>query len=705
MINVKKHDGRLEPFNPVKIKIAVLAAGASESLADSIAADLDKYFNVFQGNIPVDDIHDAVELALMKDEPNAAKSYILYRQKRTEHRQLQSDLFKTIDRFSKEVNRDNANAANSSAAAKMHGIAEAASKEFNLLTLDKHDADNHRKGRIYIHDLAYRNITFNCFFNPIADMLYTGFMNGGGGIRPPKRILSALAQVAIILQSSQNSLFGGQGVLNFDSDLAPFVQLEFERQLLLIDETCKNFYCPNEDKKKKIALQRTEQATYQALEAFVHNMNTMRSRSAGQAVFSSVNFGTDTSWQARMISRNLLKAFMAGLGNGENPIFPNMCYRLKDGINLKEGDPNFDITEIAIECVGKRIQPRFVFCDSHAYDGLPLNHIGTMGCRTAIRSNINGDKSPDGRGNIAFNTICLPFLALEAKKINPDNPIGAFKDIFCEAIKDAAAELIKRYDVLCRLKKRDIPFVADWYQGGRDLQPDDSIEPMIKNGTLSIGFIGLAECLKVLVGKHHGEDADAQNLGLNIIRLLRSYTDQLTKNFHFNFSTFATPAESACYTLLKACRKEFGIIEGVTDKDYFTNSFHLPVDFECDAKTKIDIEAPYHLLCNAGAIFYLETERSPKFNPEGMLKLLQYVAKSGIVYGGVNWKHAFCRDCHHQGDFQGSCPKCGSTNIQETAIITGYLSETNRFNDGKQAELKDRKAHLGGNDLKEIDAG
>lgn len=443
-------------------------------------------------------------------------------------------------------------------------------------------------------------------------------------------------------------------------------------------------------------MERTEQATYQALEAFVHNMNTMRSRSAGQAVFSSVNFGADTSWQARMISRCLLKAFMAGLGNGENPIFPNLCYRLKEGINLKEGDPNFDITLLAIECVGKRIQPRFVFCDSPAYKGLPIEYIGTMGCRTAIRSNVNGDKSPDGRGNIAFSTINLPLLALEAKKQYAENPIITFRAYLKEALEEAALELHDRYQELCQLKKRDVPFVADWYQGGKDLKPDDSIEPMIKNGTLSIGFIGLAECLKVLISKHHGEDENAQKLGLGIVKTIRKFTDEMTQSFGLNFSTFASPAESACHTLLKACRKEFGIVEGVTDKDYLTNSFHLPVDFECDAKTKIDIEAPYHMLCNAGAIFYLETGRSPKFNPEGVLKLLQYIAKSGIVYGGVNWKHAFCSDCHYQGDFQGKCPKCGSKNIQETAIITGYLSETNRFNDGKIAELNDRIDHLGG---------
>lgn len=405
-----------------------------------------------------------------------------------------------------------------------------------------------------------------------------------------------------------------------------------------------------------------------------------------------------------MISINLLKAFMAGLGNGENPIFPNLCYRLKTGVNLRAGDPNFDITELAVKCVGKRIQPRFVFCDSPAYDGLPLEHIGTMGCRTAIRANQNGDRSPDARGNLAFVTINLPLLALEtkreyaeAKTFDPFELIdGRFLPKLRAALNDAANELLDRYTIIKNLKKRDVPFVADWYMGSDNLSDDDTIEPMVKNGTLSIGFIGLAECLHALVGKHHGQDPEAQKLGLHIVKTIRDFTDKTAKETGLNFSTFATPAESACFTLLNVCRKEFGVVEGVTDREYLTNSFHLPVSFPCDAKTKIDIEAPYHLICNAGAITYLEAEQSPKFNPQGVLQLLRYMASSGIVYGGVNWVHAFCNMCGFEGDFRGACPKCGSKNVKETAIITGYLSEKNRFNDGKQAELKDRVGHIGG---------
>ena len=691
-MKVKKHDGRTESFEPSKIKKAVLAAGAPMNIAAMITQTLVGRVQKIEKEadreltMSVDAIHNAVEVELMKVAPEVAKAYILYRQQRTDYRESESPLNKEIARHYAEINKDNANAANGSAASKMYSIAESVTKRYNLSIMNKVYASNHKKGRVYIHDLGYRNITFNCFFNPIGRMLKNGFDNGVGYIRPPKRIGSALALVAIILQSSQNSLFGGQGILNFDTDLAPYVKAEYQRQYEKLSDRQMSG-----SRRHREAMAATEKEVYQAMEAFVYNMNMMRSRSGAQVTFSSINFGTDTTWRGRMITRNLLNAYMEGLGHGENPIFPNLCYRLKEGVNLREGDPNFDLTQLAIECVGKRIQPRFVFCDSPAYAGLELNEIGTMGCRTAIRSNVNGAKTPEARGNLAFSTINLPYLALEAK-----GNVEQFVSLLRVALNDAKNELLDRYNTLKKLKKRDIPFVSDWYQGSEGLKEDDPIEPMIKNGTLSIGFIGLAECLKVLFGKHQGEDKIAQMLGLEIVREIRKRTDAFTQDDGLNFSTFATPAESACYTLLKACRKEFGVIEGVTDKEYLTNSFHVPVDFECDAKTKIDIEAPYHLLCNAGAIFYLESEQSPKDNPEGLLSMLQYIAKSGIVYGGVNWKHAFCEDCHEQGDFHGSCPRCGSENIKETAIITGYLSEKNRFNDGKLAELRARKGHLGG---------
>ena len=695
-MKIKKHDGRIEDFEPGKIVRAVTKASEAvghigNGLAVEVSLDVKNIVEeeAVTGTrmVAVDSIHNTVEKILMHKAPEVAKAYILYRQKRTEERERNSSLNKEIARYYTTINKDNANAANGSAASKMYSVAEAATKRYNLANMSEEYAENHKKGRIYIHDLGYYAVTFNCFYNPLGKMLKDGFNNGVGMVRPPKRIGSAVALACIVLQSSQNSMFGGQGFLNFDTDLAPYVDKEYE------------YWSSISQQRGMWAMEQTEKAVYQAMEQFVYNCNMMRSRSGAQVTFSSVNFGTDTSWQARMISKNLFKAYIAGLGHGENPIFPNLCYRVKKGINLADGDPNYDLTLLAVECVGKRIQPRFVFCDSPAYEGLPLEYIGTMGCRTAVRSNINGDKNPDARGNLAFTTMNLPYLALEAKRLSEEKGTlitSEFDTLLNRAIADSIGELRERYDVLCGLKVRDIPFVSDWYMGHEGLSQDDSIEPMIKNGSLSVGFCGLAECLVALFGIHHGENKLAQEAGLEIVRTIRRATDMATENYGLNFSTFATPAESACYTLLKACRREFGIVPGVTDKDYITNSFHIPVSYECDAKKKIDTEAPYHLLCNAGAIFYLEAGSQPKFNPEGVLDLIRYMNDSGIVYGGLNWEHDFCCDCGYQGTFEGACPECGSKNIKVTKIVTGYLSETFRFNPGKKAEAADRVSHTGG---------
>ena len=705
-MKVEKRDGRIENYDERKITKAIMGAaldvGIEEIPRIRLCTDPPGY--TFDKDIvTVDEIHDEVERQLMEVNPAVAKAYILYRQHRTDIREGKSELMGKVGKLVEEMNHDNANTGNS-AASKMYGIAEAASKTYFLAHEPKKMAENHKKGRIYQHDLGYRSLTFNCFFNPLGKMLRNGFDNGVGRIRPPKRIGSAVALAAIILQSSQNDMFGGQGFLHFDTDLALYVKKEFDYQWKLILHTL-NRWADNQididritnEEIDSLAWKRTDKAVFQAMEAFVYNMNTMRSRSGAQVTFSSVNFGTDTSDEARMISKNLLKAYIAGLGDGENPIFPNLCYRIQKGVNLNPGDPNFDITELAIECVGKRIQPRFVFVDSPAYPD--KWEAGTMGCRTAIRSNINGDASPDARGNIAFNTINLPYLALEAKEKadkTGESKTTVFFEILKEAVQDAIDELVDRYKIVCNLKVKDIPFIGQWYMGHEGLTSEDTIEPMVKNGTLSVGFIGLAETLNVLVGKHHGQSELAQTLGLKIVGFIREQTDRATKELHLNFSTFATPAESACYTLMKAIRKEFGDVKGVTERDYLTNSFHLPVSFECDMKTKIDIEAPYHLLCNAGAIMYVEAPSSPKFNPKGVLKLIQYMAKSGAVYGGLNFEQSFCRKCHYTGTYGDTCPKCGSKDIRTVRIITGYLSEVQRFNPGKAAESSERYAHAGG---------
>lgn len=707
---VIKHDGRREGFNLQKVHDAVLKAARSvygeenvcnELLANKVTEEMYKKFNAVNKDVSVDTIHDSVEKSLMKHNKKCAKEYILYRQKRNEIRMAKSNLMKNVGALVAEMNHDNANTQNS-AASKMYGIAESVSKPYFLSHMTPKYAENHKKGITYIHDLGYYGLTWNCFFNPLGDMLAHGFDNGVGSIRSPKRIASAVALSCIILQSSQNDMFGGQGFLRFDTDLAEYVKKEYEWQKKRIEDDMKivSGGYVNREKAEELARKHTEEAVYQAMEAFVYNMNTMRSRSGAQVTFSSVNFGTDESKWAKEISKNLFKAYIAGLGDGENPIFPNLCYRFKKGINANPGDPNFDLTDLALDCIGKRIQPRFVFADSPAYKGMALDNIGTMGCRTAVRSNVNGSADTNGRGNLFFNTISLPYVALESKrraKENGTDVMDEFKSYFHEVVSDAIGELLERYDVVKNLKVKDIPFVGQWWQGHEGLKPDDNVEPMVKNGSLSVGFLGLAECLTTLIGKHHGESDEAQKLGLEIVGYIRKTTDDATEKYHLNFATFASPAESACYTLLKKCRNEFGVVEGVTDKEYFTNGNHVPVSCHVDMKQKVDIEAPYHLLCNAGDIFYIEVGRSPKYNKKGLLKLLNYIADSGIVYGGVNWVMDFCNDCHYQGTFSdGKCPKCGSTNYKETKIITGYLSTEDHFNAGKVAESRDRISHAGG---------
>lgn len=680
MKNVLKRDGRVEPFDFAKIDKAV--SSAAKEVGDwkpVIKVSFDEDL------IPVDDIHDEVERQLMKISPKIAKAYILYRQHRTDVRQGKTKLMKKVAELTRETSRDNANTG-TCAASKMYGIAEAVAKEYNLANMPKKYADNHRKGLVYEHDLGYYNVTFNCFFAPVGKMLLKGFDNGIGTIRSPKRIGSAMALTAIILQSSQNDMFGGQGVFNFDNDLAPFVNREYKWQKRkLMDLSYKGDI-------ERMAWEETEKATLQACEALVYNLNTMRSRSGAQVPFTSLNFGLNTTREGRMVSKCLLKAFIAGLGAGENPLFPNLCYRLLDGVNTGENDPNFDITMLAIECVGKRIQPRFVFCNSPAFKD-PYN-ASAMGCRTAVRSNINGDDCAEARGNLAFNTINLPYIALEVLRAGGNTHDFMYR--LDEVIDDAINELLYRYDVIKNLRVKDVPFISQWYQGHEGLSDNDTIEPMVKNGSLSVGFVGLAECLIALTSKHHGEDDGVQQFGLAIIERIRKATDKATKLYHLNFATFATPAESACYTLLKACRDEFGIKPGVTDKEYLTNSFHLPVSYYCDMKHKMDIEAPYHLLCNAGAIFYIEAPSSPKFNPTGVLALLRKINHSGVVYGGINFENDYCNDCGYTGTFEGKCPKCGGKNIRVVKIITGYLSTVDRFNDGKRAEAADRVAHTGG---------
>jgi ribonucleoside-triphosphate reductase len=715
-LKVIKLDGREEKFDSGKIYVAVYKATKSlENCSDdyahhwatTISQKLERNYGTKDiSQLSVPQIQNDVERELMLTVPAVAKKYVLFRQKRTDIREMDSTLMKTIEEISAEMKPDNANVGNS-AAAKMYGVAEAASKQYTLTKmLSPLHAKNHQRGAIYVNDMGYFPYTVNCFYNPLGRILAEGFNNGVGRIRPPKSVGAAMALAAIVLQSSQNEMFGGQGVVSFDTDISPYVELEYLRRIsaynYLFEKRLRGFIQvlkPQEfdTKIEELAMEDIEKSCFQACEAFIYNMNTMRSRSGAQVTFSSINLGTDTNPWARMVTRNILKAYISGLGNGENPIFPNIGFRLKNGVNLKPGDPNYDLYQLALECMSTRIQPRFVFCDS------PLHKenwetASAMGCRTCVVSDIHGSGDPVARGNLAFNTISLPLIALDVKAVG-----GNFSNFYShlEVICDQAIEqLHDRYQIMKNFKVRDIPFVSNWYQGGENLKPEDSIEPMIKHGSLSMGFLGLAECLVALLGEHHGQSTFAQQAGIEIISLMRRKTNEATKKYNLNFSLFASPAESACHTLMKKAQKQYGNIPGVTDKTYFTNSFHLPVNFSCNIEQKIDIEAPYHAYCNAGAIMYVELGSSPKNNLPGVERIITYMAQSGATYGGANFTHYFCPECNYQGDMpEGKCPICNNEDVRVTAIITGYLSTDDRFNPGKQDERAERVSHGGGGPL------
>lgn len=704
-MRVLKRDGRIEEFDKQKIYNAIYQAASrviiqwspeyNHQICDATARTFSD--KIAQGitnepePIPVDIIHNKIEVKLMKAQKfDIAKEYITYRQQRTNIREAKSDLMNVIEELSSEMSKENAN-TDPSAATKMYQIASAASREYILKRLMKPKfSQAHISGEIHIHDLDYYDKTINCMTHDLGRMLSEGFDNGVGYIRPPKRISSACALTAIILQSMQNNMFGGQAIDFLDKALAPYAEMEYERW----NAHALEFVHKNGLHLNNYAYERAEEATYQAMEALIYNLNTMKARSGNQVPFTSFNFGTDTSPFGRMITRNLLKAFKAGLGNGESPLFPNLCFRVKTGVNMYPGDPNYDLFRLALECASVRMHPTFAFMDS-TFNAPYGDEAGYMGCRTRVLSNINGKSGLSAKGNLFFTTINLPRLAIESTKTS-DLPLFKFPFLLDQMVELVIEQLLERYEIVKKLKVRDLPFaMAGYYMGSEGLTPDDSIEPAIKNGTLSIGFIGLAETLKLLTDRHHGECDDAQKIGLQIIQRIRRHMDKATEKHQLNFTLIATPAEGLSGRFLRLDRKQYGVIPGVSDKEFYTNSFHVPVDYDCSISHKIDIEAPYHELTNAGHISYIELPYPPKDNIDGLEQIILYMAKKNMGYAGVNFPIDHCSDCHYLGVIDSNCPKCGSSKIKRVRRITGYMSEQSKFNDAKYDELKKRVSHGG----------
>ncbi|MDK2887666.1 ribonucleoside-triphosphate reductase class III catalytic subunit [Desulfofundulus australicus DSM 11792] len=665
---IRKRDGREVPFDETKITDAIFKAaravgGEDRQTAMELTIEVLKMLKKkYNGQVfGVEDVQDVVEKVLIEaGHARTAKAYILYRDKRTRIREAKGDLMDAVEEILAETNRENANVGNSPSA-KMLQIASAASKKYYLTRLlDEDFSGAHMRGDIHIHDLDWYAKTLNCLQIPLDRLLTEGFNTGHGYIRPPRRPTSATALAAIILQSSQNDMFGGQSFPFFDRQMAPFVE--------------------NAD----------ENETYQAMEALVYNLNSMHSRAGSQVPFSSINLGTDTSEAGRKVTRNLLLAYEAGLGRGENPIFPNIIFRLKKGVNFEPGDPNYDLFQLAIRVASKRLNPSFAFMDS-SFNSPYGDQVAYMGCRSRVMANRRGPEVTPGRGNLSFTTINLPRLGIKAER-----NIKRFYELLAEVMELAIRQLYHRFRVQARLRVKDMPFVMGQglYLGSEGLKEEDCIEPAIVNGTLAVGFIGLAEALVALTGQHHGQSEESQALGQEIVAFMRRRIDEACEEYNLNYTLLATPAEGLSGRFVHLDRREFGIIPGVTDREYYTNSFHIPVYYPISSFEKISLEGPYHKYCNAGHISYVEMASPPVHNLEAVEAIIRHMAACDMGYAAINFPVDFCTGCNLTGVInESTCPRCGSAAIRRVRRITGYLSTVDRFNDSKVAELNDRLPH------------
>lgn len=610
------------------------------------------------------------------------------------------------------LKRDNANINGDTAMGAMLQYGANTAKEYYLDTMiDEDVAKMHREGYIHIHDLDFYGWTTTCTQIELRKLFKDGFDTGHGHLREPKSIGSYAALAAIAIQSNQNDQHGGQSVVDFDYAMGDGVRLTYERYLREAEAIQCGLYLWNgldedddqllKDWRAKYAIQKTIRDTYQAMEGLIHNLNTMHSRAGAQVPFSSLNYGMDTRWEGRLAIEQLLLATEAGLGNGETPIFPIQIFRVKEGVNYNPGDPNYDLFKLAMRVSAKRLFPNFAFIDApfnlqYYKPGHPETEVAYMGCRTRVMGNVCGEETAPGRGNLSFTSINLPRLAIGAHG-NIENFFYRLDRILLFVRK----QLLDRYVVQCSRTARNFPFLMGEgvWRGSETLKPDDKLDKVLREGTLSIGFIGLAEALKALCGAHHGESEEAQALGLKIVGHIRDFCDRSSKEYGLNFTCLATPAESLSGRFVRMDREKYGVIDGVTDREYYTNSFHVPVYFPISAFKKIQIEAPYHALTNAGHISYVEMDGDPSQNLKAFEKIVRCMKESGIGYGSIN--HPVDRDpiCGYNGIIGDTCPNCGRKEtpnqpFERVRRITGYLVGTlDKWNDAKRAEERDRVKH------------
>lgn len=569
-----------------------------------------------------------------------------------------------------DLKRDNANINGDSPMGAMLQYGANSAKEYNLEYLVKPDiAELHRSGWLHIHDLDFYAWTTTCTQIELRKLFKDGFNTGHGHLRAPKNISSYAALAAIAIQSNQNDQHGGQSVVDFDYAMAEGVKYTYMKYLKearkIYEDLCRQDAQCNEKWILDYAMKKTTRDTYQAMEGFIHNLNTMHSRAGAQVPFSSINYGTDISWEGRLAIEQLLLATEAGLGHGETPIFPIQIFRVKEGVNYNPEDPNYDLFKLAMRVSAKRLFPNFAFIDApfnlqYYKPGHPETEVAYMGCRTRVMGNVY-DKTREvapGRGNLSFTSINLPRLAIESK-----GEIVIFFDLLRKMLDKTMMQLLDRYEIQASRIARNFPFLMGegvWMDSDK-LSPDDEVREVLKHGTLSIGFCGLAECLVALIGEHHGESQNAQKLGLKIVSYIRDYCDRKSQELGMNVTCLATPAESLAGRLLRADKAKYGVIKGVTDREYYTNSFHVPVYYNLPAMQKIDIEAPYHALTNAGHISYVELDGDPTKNLAAFERIVRHMKEAGIGYGSIN--HPVDRDplCGYNGIINDICPCCGRT--------------------------------------------
>ena len=578
---------------------------------------------------------------------------------------------------------------------------------------------------IHIHDKDYYPTkSLTCIQHPLDKILQNGFRAGHGATRPTKRIETASFMGCISMESVQNEMHGGQAIPAFDYYLAPYVRKTYIEEIKKLEDYDEKDYSsfyeyPISDyvtdsniiggypKPVQKAIKETIKRTHQSMEAFIHNMNTIHSRGGNQVVFSSINYGTDTSAEGRCIIRELLNSTYKGVGNGETPIFPIQIWKLKEGVSAVKGDKNYDLLQLAGKVTAKRFFPNFLNLDAtfnydetwNEDDPLRYQHeVATMGCRTRVYENRHGIKSSIGRGNLSFTTINIVKLALECMNIKDyDLRLETFYKNFDKYIDISARQLYERYKFQCTALKSQFPLLmSGLWEGSDKLSSSDRVESVLKQGTLGIGFIGLAECLIALTGKHHGESEESQKLGLQIITHMRDRVKEIGDKYNLNYSVLATPAEGLSGKFTKKDIKQFGIIEHITDKEYYTNSNHVPVWYHCTIKHKAEVEAPYHPLTLGGHIFYVELDGDATHNPKAVMQVVDIIRENNLGYGSINHLRNRCLDCGSESAIKNlsKCPVCGSTNIDTIQRITGYLvGTTERWNSAKKAELEDRVVH------------